>query len=77
MQIVQSKVDNKGRITLPKSMRNEINLTEGDVVDITLNLGSLVVKPSPPRCIFCNQVTKNKILNRSVCPDCVVEFNKR
>ena len=77
MQLIQSKMDDKGRITIPRYLREELDLEDGGSVDITLNLGSLVIKPSQPRCVFCNKITTNKLLTRYVCPDCVVEINDR
>ena len=77
MQLVQSKIDDKGRITIPRPLRQELNIEEGGTVDITLSMGSLVIKPSSPRCVFCNKITKNKLLTRFVCPECVVEINEQ
>lgn len=77
MQLIQSTMDNKGRITIPRNLREELKLEDGGQVDVSLNLGSLVIKPSQPRCIFCNKTTNNKLLTRYVCPDCVVEITNQ
>ena len=77
MQLVQSKLDAKGRITISPSIRKEMDIKEGDVLEITLSMGSMVIKPAIPRCIFCNGHTNNQIMGRYVCPDCVVELNNQ
>lgn len=77
MQLIQSTMDSKGRITIPRIFREELKMEDGGSVDVSLNLGSLVIKPSQPRCVFCNSITTNTLLNRYVCPECVVELEKQ
>ena len=41
------KVTSKGQITLPQTMRDKLNIKEGDYLDILIKRNSLVLKPSP------------------------------
>ena len=38
-------VDDRGRITLPKSVRERLRLGEGDDLDVTVEGGAIVLRP--------------------------------
>ena len=71
------KLDSLGRIDLPKSLRKELNINEGDDIEMFVDdNGNIVLDKYVPRCIFCD-VAKEDIINfkgKTVCKDCIVEM---
>ncbi len=47
------KVDELGRIVVPKEMRTALEIKEGDRTEITLEGNSIVIKKYEDACIFC------------------------
>lgn len=45
------KVTSKGQITLPHSLRVQLNIKEGDYLDASIHNNSLLLKPVP-RTVF-------------------------
>ncbi len=41
------KVTSKGQITLPRSLRVQLNIKEGDYLDASIHSNSLLLKPVP------------------------------
>ncbi len=41
------KVTSKGQITLPKSLRKQLNIKEGDYLDVSIHSNNLLLKPVP------------------------------
>ncbi|RJX25510.1 MAG: AbrB/MazE/SpoVT family DNA-binding domain-containing protein [Dethiobacter sp.] len=41
------KVTSKGQITLPRSLREQLNIKEGDYLDASIHSSSLLLKPVP------------------------------
>lgn len=40
------KITSKGQITLPKSLRERLDISEGDYLDVFENNGSIVLRPA-------------------------------
>ena len=57
-------VDEMGRIVLPKELRRQFNIEDGeDSVEVFVDGDKIILKKYAPACIFC------------VCPDCVRKLN--
>ncbi|WP_240416404.1 AbrB/MazE/SpoVT family DNA-binding domain-containing protein [Paenibacillus periandrae] len=72
---VVRKVDQLGRIVLPKSLRKRYQMNEGDPVEILVSGDHIILERFRPRCIFCSsmeQVTEFK--GRQVCAECMGEI---
>ena len=41
------KVTSKGQITLPRSLREQLNIQEGDYLDVSIQNKTLLLKPAP------------------------------
>lgn len=50
------QLDRKGRITIPKSIRDQLNLTAGDHVDIDVEDGAVVIRSRISREEFVEQM---------------------
>jgi len=71
------KLDSLGRIVLPKSLRKELNINEGDDIEMFVDEnGNVVLDKYVPRCVFCDGAKEN-IINfkgKTVCKDCIIEM---
>jgi transcriptional pleiotropic regulator of transition state genes len=56
------KLDSLGRIVLPKSLRKQLDISEGDSMEMFVDDdGNVVLGKYVPRCIFCENVSENMI----------------
>jgi len=73
------KVDELGRIVLPKELRMTLNINEKDPLEIFVDEdGRIVLKKYEPACIFCNSL--NDIITfkgHSICRDCMKKIVSR
>lgn len=72
---VVRKVDQLGRIVLPKSLRKRYDMNEGDPVEILVEGDHIILGKYRPRCIFCastEQVSEYK--DKPICHACITEM---
>jgi AbrB family transcriptional regulator, transcriptional pleiotropic regulator of transition state genes len=71
------KVDELGRIVLPKELRVILNINEKDPLEIFVDEENrIILKKYEPACIFCNGM--NGIINYkgyNVCRDCMEKLS--
>ena len=73
---VVRKVDQLGRIVLPKSLRKQFAMNEGDPVEILVQGDHIVLERHRPRCIFCSSTERVGTVNeRHVCFSCLEEMD--
>jgi transcriptional pleiotropic regulator of transition state genes len=53
---VVRKVDQLGRIVLPKSLRKRYQMNEGDPVEILVQGDHIILERYRPRCVFCGSM---------------------
>ena len=46
------RLDSKGRVTIPKSIRERLNIDSGEHVDIGIESGKIVIRPQISRAEF-------------------------
>lgn len=71
------KLDQLGRIVLPKETRGTMDIQEGDPLEIFVDGESIVLKKYQPSCIFCGEaedVVDYK--GKKVCKHCLKELRK-
>lgn len=71
------KLDSLGRIVLPKSLRKELSISEGDDIEMYVdNDGNVVLDKFTPRCVFCDTVKTDTIdfKGKVVCSDCLKDM---
>ena len=69
---VVRKVDELGRIVLPKELRTVLNINEKDSIEIFTDNDKIILQKYQPACTFCNNV--NNIIyfsGKRVCADCI------
>ena len=50
---IERKIDSLGRIVIPAEIRQTLGLTEGDVLDIEVRGGAIVLSPMSEQCELC------------------------
>lgn len=69
------KVDELGRIVIPKELRRTFNIAEGDSIEIYTNGDSIVLKKFQTSCVFCGEKENlNDYLGSKVCFKCVTKI---
>ena len=66
------RVDSLGRVVLPADLRRALGIREGDVLDIAVEDGHLVLSRHEPLCVFCR--ARDDLTERAgkhVCAKCV------
>lgn len=72
---VVRKVDQLGRIVLPKSLRRRYQMNEGDPVEILVQGDHIILEKYKPKCVFCmssNQVVEFQ--EKYICQTCLDEM---
>lgn len=71
------KIDELGRIVLPKELRNTMKIKEGDPIEIYVDGQSIILKKYEPDCIFCGQA-KDVISyeNKNICRPCISKIKR-
>ncbi|BAQ36506.1 AbrB/MazE/SpoVT family DNA-binding domain-containing protein [Clostridium botulinum] len=71
------KVDELGRIVIPKELRKVLNIDEGDGLEIYTEGEQIILKKYEPCCIFCGEA--KEIINfkgKNICKICLKELGK-
>ncbi|ACO85971.1 MULTISPECIES: AbrB/MazE/SpoVT family DNA-binding domain-containing protein [Clostridium] len=74
---VVRKLDNLGRVVLPKELRKTLNLDEKDPLEIYVDGEQIILKKYAPACIFCGEA--NEVINfkgKNICKICLKELGK-
>lgn len=74
---VVRKVDQLGRIVLPKSLRKRYSMNEGDPVEILVQGDHIILERYRPRCVFCGGMEEvREFKDRYLCGECAVEMTQ-
>ena len=66
------KVDELGRIVIPKELRKKFCIAEKDGLEIYVEDDRIILKKYEPSCVFCQNVDNVfDYHGRNVCPDCI------
>jgi transcriptional pleiotropic regulator of transition state genes len=71
------KVDELGRIVIPKELRRTLNIEEKDGMEIFVDGANIILRKYEPACVFCGQaddVTVHK--GKNICKPCRSELRK-
>ena len=72
------KVDELGRVVIPKETREQLNIDEKDALEIFVDENSIILKKYEPGCIFCGQMTDVRdFKGKIVCSQCIADIEKR
>ena len=71
------KLDQLGRIVFPIELRRNLNMNEGDSIEIFVEGDNIILKKYTPGCHCCGEVSNlTNILGLDICPKCLEEFEK-
>lgn len=73
---VTKSIDQLGRVVIPISMRKANNLGIRDLVDISVENDSIVIRKSGPGCVFCGKRDEDLLSfhGRAICQSCRKEI---
>ena len=72
------KMDNLGRVCIPKELRNNFGIENGDPIEILIDEDKVVLKKYSPQCVFCgNTDDVSNYKNKIVCSSCVNTLQER
>lgn len=72
---VVRKLDQLGRIVLPKELRTVLNLKEKDALEIYVDGEQIILKKYEPACVFCGNA--REVVNyrgKNICKKCLEEM---
>ena len=69
------KLDELGRIVIPKELRTTFGIKEGDPIEITTSEEGILMKLYRPGCSCCNEVSELTEVNGiRLCAACIQKF---
>lgn len=69
------KIDNLGRVVVPKGYRMMLGLQPGDPLDVAVDGDHLVIRPHREGCAFCGGPEATfAYLQKGICPDCMEQI---
>ena len=71
------KVDDLGRIVLPKELRKVLNIDERDPLEIFVDGSYIMLQKYEPCCVFCGSADGiNAYKGKNICSTCMAELKK-
>lgn len=72
---LERRIDDLGRIVIPKEMRKKLNFEKNEKVSITLFKDHIEIKKSTNQCLFCNmQEDLKEYNNYCFCQKCLEDI---
>lgn len=69
---ITRKVDELGRIVLPKELRRTFDINEGDPLEIFVESDRIILSKYTPGCIFCGRIPEVRTFKgKHVCDNCI------
>ena len=66
------KIDNLGRVVIPKGYRQMLGLNPGDPLDVEFDSGRLWLSAHQEGCTFCGEGSAtSSFMGKTICPDCI------
>lgn len=70
------RVDDLGRIVLPRELRKILNIDPRDSLEIFMDGDTIILRKYEPQCIFCGQASGVRTFkSKNVCENCIKEIN--
>lgn len=74
---ITRKVDEMGRIVIPKELRDMYNITEGTPLEIFTDRGDIVIRKYHANCFVCNGSGDMEIKGTAICKKCANAIIKK
>lgn len=70
------KLDELGRVVIPKEIRNKLDIEEKDPIEIYVDGNSIILKKSVSGCVFCNNTKGlSTYKEKLVCKNCLEKLS--
>jgi transcriptional pleiotropic regulator of transition state genes len=70
------KLDQLGRIVLPKSLRKRYQMNEGASIEILVQGDHIILEKYRPKCVFCSSVEQVTLFKeKHICTNCANELD--
>lgn len=74
---VVRRIDDLGRVVIPKELRRTLGIAEGDPLEIYVNGEEIILSKYAPGCIFCgNADNVSHFKGKIICGNCLTEMPK-
>lgn len=70
------KMDNLGRVVIPREIRQVLELQGGDDVEMQLENGALILRKFDRSCVFCGGSDLVTYKGKNICGDCLRKIRK-
>lgn len=72
------KVDELGRVVLPIELRRNLDISERDGLEISVDNDRIVLRKYAPACVFCgSEEDVNTFKNKKVCKACLTAMTTK
>lgn len=72
------KIDDLGRIVLPKELRRTLGIDDKDPLEIFIEDNTIILKKYQPACMFCgNARDVSTFKGKNICPTCAAEIGEK
>ena len=65
-----TRMDAQGRVIIPPHIRKELGLNAGQQVTVSLEGGTIQIRPAEERCAFCGKMPFSIISGVPICRSC-------
>ena len=72
------KVDDLGRIVIPREIRESLNIKRKDPIEIYVDGSSIILKKDTESCVFCGK--EENLINfngKAICQHCISQLSKK
>ncbi len=71
------KIDEMGRLVLPKEMRTKMNINNGDEIEFYAEDDRIILRKFEPSCLFCGSETMvTEYKGKRICAECLAEIKR-
>lgn len=67
------RVDDLGRIVLPKELRQTMGIRTGDPMEIYTDADNIILRKYVPGCVFCGDADAKEVRGVRICERCAGE----
>lgn len=71
-----TRMDAQGRVILPPHIRKELNLNPGQLVNVSLEGGTIKIQPAEERCVCCGEAVADQYTigpqKKRICRSCAL-----
>lgn len=67
------RVDDLGRVVLPKELRQTMGIRTGDPMEIYTDADNIILRKYAPGCVFCGNTDAKEVRGVRICERCAGE----